>query len=181
MADNTARAVVKPTVAPQREPAASKKPGAAGPVVAPDANSGLGVLYSTGPALGLAPSLQCKIVVGPPDDPFEQEADRVAERVTAGGPVMRISHLPTNGFARLAQRQPADEEATDAEEVQRQAVEEEEPAQMLAVQRQDDQEEEEPAQMLAVQRQAEEEEENRRRLWLCSARRRRKKESRRRR
>ncbi|MBE2235145.1 MAG: hypothetical protein IAE85_16740, partial [Anaerolinea sp.] len=77
MADSTARAIAKPTVAAQREPAASKKPGAAAPVAAPAVNGSLGLLYSAGPALGLAAGVQCKVVVGPPDDPFEREADRV--------------------------------------------------------------------------------------------------------
>jgi len=176
------RAAVKPTVAPQREPSAGRKPGAAAPVVAPVANGPLGMLYSAGPALGLASGVQCKVVVGPPDDPYEREADRVAERVSSGGPVMRISRLPANGLSAAAQRmtQPDEEEepaqtlsvqrqATDEEEeepaqtlsVQREAVEEkeEEPAQTLSVQRQVTEEEEEPAQTLSVQRQATEEEE----------------------
>ncbi|HNS02248.1 MAG TPA: hypothetical protein PKM78_07695, partial [Anaerolineae bacterium] len=177
MAETMTRAAVKPTVAPQREPSAGRKLGAAAPVVAPVANGPLGMLYSAGPALGLASGVQCKVVVGPPDDPYEREADRVAERVSSGGPVMRISRLPANGLSAAAQRmtQPDEEEepaqtlsvqrqATDEEEeepaqtlsVQREAVEEkeEEPAQTLSVQRQVTEEEEEPAQTLSVQRQA---------------------------
>lgn len=97
MADTAAHAVAQPTVTPQRDPAASKKTGPTGPVVAPAVNGVLGALYNAGPSLSLAPGVQCKLVVGPPDDPFEREADRVAERVTAGGPAMRISRLPAGG------------------------------------------------------------------------------------
>ncbi len=163
MAENTARAGVKPTVTAQREPAAGKKAGANGPAPAPAANAPLGVLYSAGPALGLAPAVQAKVVVGPPDDPFEREADHVAERVTSGDSVMRISRLPANGLSAAAQRLAAGglltdvTDGTDQRPIQRQAAEEEEePAQTLAVQRQAEiDEEEEPAQMLAVQRQLE--------------------------
>ncbi len=159
MADSMARAP-KPTVAPQRDPVAGKKVGPNGSAPAPVVNASLGLLYSAGPALGLAPAVQCKVVVGPPDDPFEQEADRVAERVSAGGPAMRISRLAGHGLARWTQRAP-DEEQEPAQTlaVQRQAEDEEQkPAQTLAIQRQADEEEQEPAQTLAVQRQVENQE-----------------------
>lgn len=166
MAD-PARAAAKPAAAVQRDPAASKKPGAAAAVAAPAVNGPLGALYSAGPVWQLA-GVQAKVVVGPPDDPFEREADSVAERVTAGGTVTRISRLPANGLSASAQRLPARglltdwTDGTDRRSVQRQAEvdEEEEPAQTLAVQRQAEvDEEEEPAQTLAVQRQSEEEKE----------------------
>lgn len=155
MADTMARAAPKPTVASQREQGAGKKPGVAAPVAAPVAQAELGLLYSAGPALGLTPGVQLKVVVGPPDDPFEREADRVATRVTAGGPAMPVLRLPLNGFHRMAQRQ-ADEEPEEPKELEQPA----EPAQTLSVQRQADEaaeEAEEPAQTLAVQRQADDE------------------------
>ena len=92
MAD-AARAAAKPTAAVQRETAASKKPAAPSPVVAPAVNGANGLLYSAGPAMTLGLGVQCKVVVGPPDDPFEREADAVAQRVTAGGPAMPVLRL----------------------------------------------------------------------------------------
>ncbi len=142
--DSTARAAAKPAAIVQREPAASKKPGAAAPVVATAANGPLGALYSAGPMWGLALFAKTKVVVEPPDDPFEREADAVAERVTAGGPVTRIARLPANGRNEAAQRLAAGglltdwTDGTDPRSVRRkdEVDEEEEPAQKLAVQRQ---------------------------------------------
>lgn len=94
MANSTALAVAKPAVTPQRDPAAGKKSGVAAPVIAPVVNGPLGSLFNAGPALTLAPAIQCKVVVGPPNDPFEQEADRVADRVTADGPPTRSMGIP---------------------------------------------------------------------------------------
>ncbi|MCB0106024.1 MAG: DUF4157 domain-containing protein, partial [Caldilineaceae bacterium] len=87
---------------------------------------------STMPRIGLGLAVQRKVLIGPPDDPYEREADRVAAHVTAGEAAPPISRLAAGG---LAQRQSADEE---------------EPVQTLAVQRQSSAEEEEPVQMAST-------------------------------
>lgn len=103
-------------------------------------------------ALGWILRVQPKLVVGPPNDVYEREADRVSDAVTAGKPAPPISRLPASGV-------PETSGLTPAPAVQRQEVEEEEEAlQTLRVQRQAEEEEEE-LQTLPVQRQAEEEEE----------------------
>ncbi len=104
-----ARAAAKPTTAVQRDPAASKKPGAAAAVAAPVANGPLGALYSAGPALDLAPEVQRDVVVGPPDDPFEREADGVADEVEAGSPDTIASSTGRVSMAPLL----VEDEATD--------------------------------------------------------------------
>jgi phage-related protein len=146
MAD-AARTAPKPTVAVQRETTASKKAAPASPVVAPAVDGRNGLLYAAGPAMRLG--VQCKVVVGPPDDPFEQEADRVAERVSAGGPAMPVLRLPRGGWG-LGTGGWGLGEAAQRVAVQREAAEEEEePAQTLAVQRETAEEEEERAQLKA--------------------------------
>ena len=104
-------------------------------------NNGYGPHYTAGPVHTLTDPIQTQLIVGPVNDPYEQEADMVAERVTARQQAPPISRL---GKGSLAQRQVSEEDAP----LQRQVVGEEEPIQRQAV------EDEEP-----VQRQAAEEEE----------------------
>lgn len=114
--------------------------------------------------------IQAKLTVGPAGDQYEQEADRVAERVLSmPTPVSQPSsdgvqrqeeeeEIQTKPLAAsitpLIQRQ-EDEEEIQTAPLQRQP-EEEEDVQMTPLQRQ---EEEEEVQMMPLQRQAEEEEE----------------------
>ncbi len=105
--------------------------------------------------------VQPKIKIGQPNDRFEQEADRVADRVVANQPVADISPVSAGNMpaASLAIQQQAEKEAELPEqEIQRQPEEEEESLQTKLLQRQAE-EEEEPVQAKLLQRQVEEEEE----------------------
>jgi hypothetical protein len=100
---------------------------------------------------------QPKAVVNPPGDPFEREADAVADRVVAGRPAPSISRLPAGGISGPAKGKPVEE--LD-ERIQRQSMdEEEELLQAKRIQRQPEEEEEEIIRDRRIQRQAEEEEE----------------------
>ena len=67
-----------------------------------------------GPTLALT-GVQTKVTIGPVDDPFEQEANRVAEHVVSDRLAPQVSRIGTGG---VTQRQPADQESvqTQAEE-----------------------------------------------------------------
>lgn len=122
-------------------------------------NSSAGNFYSAAPVFGLKGPAQPKVAVGKANDPYEQEADRVADKVTDGLPAPLISSLPSTGLNNSAQRQEKEEEEpVQTLSVQRQEKEEEEPVQTLSVQRQEE-EKEEPVQTLSIQRQKKEEEE----------------------
>ncbi len=167
MTDTAVRAVAKPTTATRQDAAVSKK---ARPVtvVAPPIGDPVGLLYNGSPAITLGGLVQPKVVIGVPDDPFEREADLVADHVTRGHFVAGVSRLPAAGLGGVSQRLPAAAEDAEPESAPNQ---EEELAQAVAVQRQasDDamesadasespaQElvaEEQPAQTVAVQRNA---------------------------
>jgi hypothetical protein len=136
-------------------------------------SSQLSAFYSAGPVFSLDGLVQTKIAIGQPDDPFEREADAVAERVTAGQQVPPISLIPSDGLNNAAQRQ-MDEEEEPVEEtsVQTQLIEpqemeeesEEKLVQSKFVQRQEMEGEEEPeeesVQSKFIQRQEMEEEES---------------------
>jgi len=126
---------------------------------------GLGAFYTAGPVLGLP--VQRKVVIGRVNDPYEKEADSVADRVTTGRDVPFVSRITPGslgapGHSAPVQRQEEEKEEEPVQEmaVQRQEEEkEEEPVQEMAVQRQEEEKEEEPVQEMAVQRQEEEKEE----------------------
>ncbi len=114
--------------------------------------------------------IQAKLTIGKPNDKYEQEADRVADKVMS----MRTSEPKqslVNGHSSLVQRQAVEEEEPIQTKplvdqitplVQRQAgpeEEEEEPIQTKLLQRHVKEEEEEPVQIKLVQRQEAEEEE----------------------
>jgi flagellar biosynthesis protein FliQ len=106
--------------------------------------------YAAGPALSLGGLAQTKLKVGQAHDPYEREADGVAEQVTSGATIRRMPVTPLTPGA-LAPTARQDEEKQPAT-LQRQAeAEEERPAQARATEK-----EREPP---AVQRQAEAEEE----------------------
>ena len=87
--------------------------------------------------------VQPKVKVGQPNDRFEQEADRVADRVVGNQPVADISSV-SNGFSSLltrpVQAAQGTEELPEEEEIQRE-VEEQEPVQARLLQRQPEEEE----------------------------------------
>ena len=104
--------------------------------------------------------IQAKVRIGQPNDSFEQEADRVADRVVANQPSSDISAVSGNYTPAVARAVEAETGETQQEEleVQRQAEEEEEAVQAKLLQRQAE-EEAEPLQAKLLQRQSEEEEE----------------------
>ncbi len=101
----------------------------------------LGPFYTAGPVFGLGAPVQRKVIIGRPNDAYEQEADLVAERVTAGRPASPISTIGPAGLSGIAQRQSeeagSEEETAQTLPIQRQS-EEEETTQTLALQRQDE-------------------------------------------
>jgi hypothetical protein len=125
--------------------------------------------------------VQAKLTVSQPDDPYEVEADAVAEKVisAAHSEVQRQSPEEEEELVqgKLVQRQPEEEEeplqakiiqreGPEEEEelvqgklIQRQPEEEEEPLQAKLIQRESPEEEEELVQAKLIQRQPEEEEE----------------------
>jgi hypothetical protein len=112
--------------------------------------------------LATAPPVQTKLTVGAAGDSFEQEADRVADRVIAA-PVQRQAEEEELMTSRLpaAQRQAEEEELMTSRlpAAQRQAEEEELMTSRLpAAQRQAEEEELMTSRLPAAQRQAEEEE-----------------------
>jgi hypothetical protein len=136
------------------------------------ANAGVSGFYSAGPVLNLG-GVQGKLVVGQANDPYEREADMVADQVVQGKPVTSISSISQGGDA-LTQSQPDQEEEGSEDEtlsqpllLQREENNEKEPEENsdeLAqpfIQRQSQDEEktsDELAQPLLIQRQGEDEE-----------------------
>ncbi len=87
--------------------------------------------------------VQPKLTVGKANDQYEQEADRVADRVVANQPVPDISSISSNPASGNLQTETLEDEE---QEVQRQIEEEEEEVQPRLIQRQAEEEEEEPIQ-----------------------------------
>ncbi len=135
----------------RRRSAATASSGTSAAHEAPSLDSRPGAFHSAGKALPLAAPVQAKVAVGRTGDPYEREADQVAERVTRGEPAPEISRIPAGGLS--PQRKEKEEEPEPP--AQRQAEEEEEEEQ---VQTQEEPEEEE-VQTWSVQLQPMEEEE----------------------
>src|SRR5262245_30450203 len=72
---------------------------------------------------------QTKVAIGAANDPFEREADSVADQVTAGASVAPDSISSVSAGA-LAQNQPETEKKSEATPVQKQEDKEEKPVQM---------------------------------------------------
>jgi hypothetical protein len=77
--------------------------------------------------------VQAKLTVGQPNDPYEQEADNVAQRITSGQPVASISAVSPGGLKNTVHRQmeepedqSEDETLTQALLIQRELAEEDE-------------------------------------------------------
>ncbi|SHJ76664.1 protein of unknown function [Malonomonas rubra DSM 5091] len=101
---------------------------------------------------------QARLKIGRPNDRYEQEADRVADRVMASPDSSQVAAPVVAGISPLrAQRAEEEEEAAQAQPLQRQIEEEEEEALQPKLQRQIE-EEEEPVQPQRLLRQEEEEE-----------------------
>jgi len=141
------------TRAPQSHSEGHSAPASAPAAVqaAPAPKTARSGFYAAGPALSIAP--QAKLTIGQAGDPFEREADVVAQSVSAGRPAPAISPIPPSGLGDPATAQRAEAAPDEAEE-------EESLAQPLLLQRQaeepapDEAEEESLAQPLLLQRQA---------------------------
>jgi hypothetical protein len=72
-------------------------------------SSKLSAAYAGGPVVRLP--VQPRLIVGRAGDRYEQEADRVADRVTAGQAAPEVSRIPPGGLA--AQREPVAEEKSE--------------------------------------------------------------------
>jgi hypothetical protein len=115
-------ATIKPSSArPSRSRAsqehAARAPGGAAPAAA----------HSARPAVSLMPTVQCKVVIGRPNDPYEREADAASARVSAGQLVPAVSTLPPGGLA-VAQRQPESDETPSSPEPESEAPQSDAPA-----------------------------------------------------
>ena len=124
--------------------------------VPPSSHAALSSFYSTGPVFGLP--VQTKVVIGRVDDPYEREADSVADRVTGGLSVPFVSHITPGSLGTPRPSSPVQRKEEEKEEEEK----EEEPVQEMTIQRQeegDEKEEEEPVQEMVVQRKEDEKEE----------------------
>jgi hypothetical protein len=83
--------------------------------------------HSARPAMSLMPTVQCKVTIGRPNDPYEREADAASARVSAGQLVPAVSTLPPGGLA-VAQRQPESDETPSSPEPESEATQPEAPA-----------------------------------------------------
>jgi hypothetical protein len=90
-------------------PPATERVPAPAPVSAPrqQGASQAGPLQRAAPAMGLG--VQREVAIGKPDDPFEREADKVADRISAGRDVEpdSISQVTPGALARTAATSPA--------------------------------------------------------------------------
>lgn len=81
----------------------------------------MGAFYAAAPALALGMPVQVKLAVGQANDPYEQEADSVAERVVQGAPAPEISAIPAGGLVAPPIQQQSDEAVVE-EPVQTQPI-----------------------------------------------------------
>jgi hypothetical protein len=75
----------------------------------------LGVGYQAGPAVSLAPRVQARLQVGSVNDPYEREADNVADRVTARESAPPISRIQPGSLTGQREAEPeAEDDAAQA-------------------------------------------------------------------
>ena len=109
-------------------------------------NQHLSTFYSCGPAVSLAsPVVQAKVTIGQANDPYEREADTVADQVVQGASVTEISSIPANGLEGAPQRkesEKSDEPVAQTKLIQLKTNKQEdsESVQLKLVQRSDDSE-----------------------------------------
>jgi hypothetical protein len=112
-----------------KKPTTPAPAGPAAPSHVPAARAPSWAGHFAGAPFALGGAVQRKVVVGPPGDTYEREADAVADRVMSGGSptAMRISPLAAGSPSAPAPRPWAQRQAgPDEEEVRRQAAPEEE-------------------------------------------------------
>ncbi|MDH5653073.1 MAG: DUF4157 domain-containing protein [Gammaproteobacteria bacterium] len=158
------------------QPGSAVENVAVSPTVQPAGKRGLNPNYNTAPAITMPP-VQRKFTIGKANDPFEREADTIADHVVSGKQAPPVTPVPAAGLnsvarkekepkadpaqPKLIQRQEEEEEPAQPQLIQRQAEEEgeeETPVQPKLIQREEKKPEEEPAQPRLIQRQEEEEE-----------------------
>jgi hypothetical protein len=144
----------------QASPASGRSPASkqAAPKADPARPRGL---VAAGPVFGLDGAIQAKLTVNQPGDHFEQEADAVAEQVTAGRTASAISARFAGGPGgaqrqgdeeRAPEEEMPEEEAPAQRQVQRQAAVEaplEEPEETVEAPEENVEEEEQPVQAKA--------------------------------
>src|SRR5262245_33460197 len=77
-------------------------------------SAALGVGYHSGPAVTLTPRVQAKLQMSRVDDPYEREADRVADHVTAGESAPAVSHLQPGSLTGQRSEDDGEDEAAQA-------------------------------------------------------------------
>jgi len=97
---------------------------------------------------------QARLSVGTPNDAYEQEADRVADRVTAM-PDAQVQRVAEKDEEEQIQAKPLADQITPLVQRKADAPEEEEPVQAKRIQRAAGEEEDEPVQAKLIQRQEE--------------------------
>ncbi len=90
---------------------------------APVPSGPLGAFYGAGPVMTLG-SVQTKLTVGQANDPYEREADQVADRVVSRQPAPPITPIAAGGLGAGLQPKMVEEERKEEAPVQRQAVKE---------------------------------------------------------
>jgi len=142
------KAQAKSKGTPDRERSGLLRPSSSSYAPSYTSNQQLGAFYSAGPAIGLASPVQAKFTIGQANDPYEREADSVADSIVNGGEVPSITPVPAAGLGSVAKL-----EQDEAEEEQNS------PLTQLA-QRSEEEESDEPTstQPCLIQRQAAEEE-----------------------
>jgi uncharacterized protein DUF4157 len=112
---------------PARSPQPSADRRAGGEKAGRGPAAPLGPFYSAGPAIGLGVPVQEKLAVGHVGDPYEREADAVAERVVTGESVPAISPVAASQLGQSTQRATDPEEKKPAQKATAPAKEEKKP------------------------------------------------------
>ena len=73
-------------------------------------NQQLSAFYSAGPAVGLVSPVQAKFTIGKSNDPYEREADSVADSIVCGGKAPPITPVPAGDLGSVAKLELAEDE-----------------------------------------------------------------------
>ncbi len=76
----------------------------------PSSEAPLGFFYSSGPIHALSAPVQAKFTIGKANDPFERQADAVAEHVVSGRKAPAITPIPAGGLGSAATLELKEEE-----------------------------------------------------------------------
>src|SRR5690606_12837810 len=92
------QAKAKPTRSKDDASSPGKASAASASLPAKDRSSALATVISEGNARRVG-NVQPKVSIGGPRDPFEREADQVADRVAMNASVPQISSIPSGGLS----------------------------------------------------------------------------------